>query len=137
MLDLKKSFGSDEKVETDGVWEEIQDGARVLVARVRNKNWRREARRLPRSIRRQMQDDVLPEGVMDEITAELMAKTVFLDFDGLAIENVTLENTDWKFRKQLLIDFPDFRERVFEIANDAAIFRDREVKDLGKGAATQ
>ena len=132
-MDLDKEFGTDKKREVEGTWIPLEVGksGEVLIARIQNVNWRRLARKLPKSIRRQMNDDLLPEGTLDEITAELMAKSIILGWKGLTIGGQeVIYSTETCM--EILLKYPDFRTRLYDMASDIENFRVEQVSDLGK-----
>lgn len=132
-MDLEKEYGTDKKLEEEGIWLPLEVGrdGEVLLARIQNVNWRRLARKLPKQIRKQMNDDLLPEGTMDEITAELMSKTIVLGWRGLTINGAEVEYSQERCM-EILLKYPDFRSRLYEMASDMENFRVRRNTDLGK-----
>jgi len=137
-MDIHKEFATNKKSETDGIWLALETGkpGEVLIARLQNVNWRRAARRLPKSIRRQMNDDLLPEGTMDEITAELMSKTIVLGWRDLYKDGKPLDYSQ-ETCFEILLEYPDFRARLYELASDVENFRKAEMDDLGKDYVPQ
>lgn len=132
-MDLEKEFGTDKKKEQEGTWLPLEIGksGEVLIARIQNVNWRRLARKLPKSIRKQMNDDLLPEGTLDEITAEMMSKTIVLGWRGLTINGQEVEYSP-ETCMEILLKYPDFRIRLYDMASDMENFRVKELTDLGK-----
>lgn len=122
-LDLNKSqFDVDQNLETQGVWEDIGDGAWLLVARAGNDNWNAEYQRMPRTIRRKIENPPKgAEGFRDEKICELMANTILLDWKGLADEGKEIRYSK-ENAKKLLLKYPEFRDFVFQLSNDSNRF---------------
>ena len=133
-FDLHTEFGTDEKSELEGVWEEVSDGARVLVARVGNDRFTERYKRLGKGLQRQIDRNTLPKDKSQAIFITILAETILLDWEGLAVKGVPIEYSKDN-AKEMLKRYPDFRQFVWDIANDAEIFRirDRE-EDLGNSS---
>jgi len=118
-LDLKGSqFDVNQNLETEGVWENLGDGAHLLVARAGNDNWNAEYQRIPRTIRRKIENPPkVSEQFRDEKICELMANTILLDWRGLADEGKEIKYSK-ENAKKLLLKYPEFRDFVFQLSND-------------------
>lgn len=118
-LELKGSqFDVNQNLETEGVWENLGDGAWLLVARAGNENFNSEYNKIPRTVRRKIENP--PKGsehMRDEKICELMAKTILLDWRGLADEGKEVKYSQ-ENAKKLLIKYPEFRDFVFQLSND-------------------
>lgn len=127
-IDLKKQFGADPKKEEEGVWEDLGDGGSLLIARVSNKRYNRAYQRIPRGIRRQFENGTLPSSKGDDIVCGLLAGTVLLDFKGIADDGVSIDYSK-EAAKELLLRYPDFRELVWQIANEARRFFEDSIEE--------
>jgi len=118
-LELKGSqFDVNQNLETEGVWENLGDGAWLLVARAGNDNFNNEYNKIPRTVRRKIENP--PKGsehMRDEKICELMAKTILLDWRGLADEGKEVKYSQ-ENAKKLLVKYPEFRDFVFQLSND-------------------
>jgi len=134
-FDLHTEFGTDEKSELEGVWEEVSEGARVLVARVGNDRFTERYKRLGKGLQRQLDRGTLPEDKQAAILIAIIADTILLDWSGFADEGKSIEYSK-ENAKLMLKKYPDFRQFVWDIANDADLYRteDRE-EDLGNSSA--
>ncbi len=130
-LDLDKQYKTSPDLEEHGVWEEVGDGAKLLVARTNNPAYVRAYRRIPRGIRRQFEAGTLSESMSDGIICGIMAKTVLLDFKNLAIGGKALKYSE-EAAKKILADYPDFRELVWQIANETQRFHEDSVEEDAK-----
>ena len=131
-LELGQVYKMDEAKEIEGTWEPLEEDAEVLVARVGNPKWRKAMKSQPRSVRRQLDEGTLPDKKFDAILAKIMSRTILLDWKNLAIGGEAIEYTS----EEVFNEFPEFRNRIFEIANDAQIFRQEELEDKGKDLET-
>lgn len=131
-FDLKKQFETDEQLEVEGVWEELDDdGAAILVARVGNKAYLKEYQKVPIGIRRQLDNNTLPEGMGETIINKMLARTILLDWKDLSDDGVKIAyNFDNALK--MLSQYKDFREFVWAIANDLSRFREEELEEAGK-----
>ncbi|KKK47206.1 hypothetical protein LCGC14_3157560, partial [marine sediment metagenome] len=90
-FDLHTEFGTDEKSELEGVWEEVSEGARVLVARVGNDRFTERYKRLGKGLQRQIDRNTLPKDKSQAIFITILAETILLDWEGLAVKGVPIE----------------------------------------------
>ena len=134
-FDLQKEFATDEKSELEGIWEDVGEGAKVLVARVGNKHYTERFKRLGKGLQRQLDRGTLPEDKQAAILIAIIADTILLDWSGFADEGKSIEYSKENARL-MLKKYPDFRQFVWDIANDADLYRvkDRE-EDLGNSSA--
>ncbi len=127
-LDLDKQYKTDPALEEHGVWEDLGEGAKLLVARANNPAYVRAYRRIPRGIRRQFEAGSLPDTQSDNIICDIMSKTLLLDFENLAIGKKALKYSPEEAKKVLLA-YPDFRELVWQIANETQRYHEDAVEE--------
>jgi hypothetical protein len=133
-FDLHTEFGTDEKSELEGVWEEVSEGARVLVARVGNDRFTERYKRLGKGLQRQIDRGTLPKDKSQAIFIAILADTILLNWEGLVDEKVPIEYSKENARL-MLKKYPDFRQFVWDIANDAELYRIKERdEDLGNSS---
>ena len=134
-FDLQKEFATDEKSELEGIWEDVAEGAKVLVARVGNKEYTERFRRLGKGLQRQLDRGTMPEDKQAAILISIIAETILLDWSGLSDKGKPIEYSR-ETARTMLKEYPDFRQLVWDIANDAENYRvkDRE-DDLGNSSA--
>ncbi len=132
-LDLDKQYKTNPELEEHGVWEDVGDGAQLLIARVNNPAYVRAYRRVPRGIRRQFEAGTLPDDRSDDIICNVMAETVLLDFKNLSIKGKAIKYSQ-DMAKQTLIDYPDFRELVWQIANETQRYHEDGVEEDAKNS---
>ena len=134
-FDLQKEFATDEKSELEGVWEDIGEGARVLVARIGNKDYTERFRRLGKGLQRQLDRGSLPEDKQAAILISIIADTILLDWEGLADKGKPITYSK-ETARAMLKEYPNFRQLVWDIADDENLYRlkNRE-DDLGNSSA--
>ena len=134
-FDLQKEFATDEKSELEGIWEDVGEGAKVLVARVGNKEYTERFRRLGKGLQRQLDRGTLPEDKQSAILISILAETILLDWSGFSDEGKSLPYSK-ENAKLMLKKYPDFRQFVWDIANDAENYRVKNREDdLGNSSA--
>lgn len=134
-FDLEKEFATDEKSELEGIWENVGTGAKVLVARVGNKNYTERFKRLGKGLQRQLDRGTLPEDNQAAILISIMADTILLDWEGFADKGEVIIYSKDK-AKEVLKKYPDFRQFVWDIANDVELYRVKNREDdLGNSSA--
>lgn len=90
-MDIFKEFATDEKLELEGRWVDLGKGARILVARDGNENFRKELRKLL-----EQHAVTLDAGgdAADTLAMELMlqakARTILVGFEGLSFKGKPL-----------------------------------------------
>ena len=128
-LNLRKQFGTDTSRENDGVWVELGDGARILVARYGNAKQKKLGRRLARPHRHQLRDIDTSEAAartVEDLEKQTVAHCVLLDWEGIlmpddkGVEKPLDYSPDVALK--LFKDIDDFFLTVVEIARDRANF---------------
>lgn len=114
-MSLNTRYKTDKNLEENGVWVDLGDGLRVLVARFNSKRSREVHRRLRRAYENFRGD--LPEALEQELTIKQMAEGVLLGWEGMTFED---DGPPVEYSVQnaikALTEFPDFREDVAAIA---------------------
>ncbi len=132
-LDLDKQYKTDPSLEENGVWEDLGDGAKLLIARVNNPAYVRAYRKVPRGIRRQFEAGNLTTSKDDDIICSVMAETILLDFKSLCVGDKAIKYSP-ESAKKILLEYPDFRELVWQIANETQRFHADGVEDDAKNS---
>lgn len=132
-LDLKKSFGTDKALETDGKWFDIGDGARLKIARSNNHVYREELARLLQPYRATARAGVLKPAVLDPAMTRALARGVLKDWEGVSVGEKVVKYSE-EAAERLMTDFPDFRELVSELAEQRESYLAEEVEE-GKGGS--
>lgn len=138
-FDLKTQFNTDERLEIEGVWEDLgeakdgEDPPGILVARVGNSAYLKEYQKVPRGIRNQLDNGTLPEDTSKQIVNKLLAKTILLNWRGIADDGKILEYT-YENALFYLKRYKDFRDLVWNVGNELARFREVELEEEAKNS---
>lgn len=124
-MDIKQSFVTNEKVEQDGVWVDIGDGSKLLVARMYNPRHTAAMRQALAPYKRRP-NDIVPQEILDS----MMAKHVLLDWKGITENGEDVPYSVEKAEEYLAIK--DFRALVVEIAGNMETYRAAAYKDAEK-----
>lgn len=130
-MDLQEKFSVDPKIETEGVWESIGPDTKLLVARIGNPEFKQMYVKIPPAYKRMLKKDTLPEGKALEIMADIMSKTILLDWEGLSEGGKEIKYSQQK-AKEIMMQYPQFMDAVTEIASDNELYR-LSVREEAKG----
>ncbi len=132
-MDISKRFGTSKKLEFDGVWQELGDGAAIRIARWNNRRFSELKRQLERKYRAQQKDNKLPEKIAEQVIVETMAHAILLDWRGLELNGQKLPAYTPEEGIKALSDIGDtdkegvnmgeFRDFVAGLSMDANNFR--------------
>ncbi|CTQ45771.1 hypothetical protein [Roseibium aggregatum] len=129
-MDIGK-FRTNKEAEIEGAWVDIGDGCKVKVARANNSEYTKKMQKLSKPHAAQARAGNLGEELATEILCEAMAETILLDWEGLKDGGkVVPYSTNAAF--EILRDVPDFRSFIFDLASEAAVFRN-EINEDAKG----
>ena len=126
-MDLDR-FQTNEAAETEGVWVDLSDTARVKVARLNNPRYQAHVQAAMKPYRHQVRAGTLPDSVLEKITIEAMASTILLDWKGVTRAGKELKYSS-KAATEALTELRDFRECIAEIAQSAEMYRQQAVED--------
>ena len=128
-----KDFKTDKVKEKEGVWEDLGDGCSMLIARYGNPAMIRAYRKYPRMIRRRLENGDVADDKSAKIMAGVMADTILLEWKGLKEDG---KNVPYNKENcvRILVEYPDVREMVFEIANEAKLYHDDDVGSTAKNS---
>lgn len=134
-MDIKKTYGTDRKKEVDGVWEDLGDGARVLVARIGNPNYRKVFEQLTKPYTKAIRRGTLSEEKATELIIKSLAKSVLLKWEGIKEDGKLVKYSEAEAIR-LMTDYPDFRDQIQEIANDLETYKITEDEETEKNSGT-
>jgi hypothetical protein len=137
-MDLNR-FKADTALEDEGVWNTVDaaSGCRLKIARIGNRRYRETMARRLKPYRRALRSGTLDDQVTERITAEVLAETVLLDWQGLERAGEAVAYSP-EAAAAILADpaYKDFRDLVVELASDQEAYRERELEDAEKNFAT-
>lgn len=124
-------FTTDSTLELNGVWVDIGEGAKLLVARVGNPRYRERLRALMKPYKRQVRTDTLPEDLSEDMVLRAFSETILLGWEGLEDEDGKAVPYSREKAYELLRDLRDFRAIVAEIAQEQETYRAMEAEAEG------
>lgn len=129
-----KEFKTDKKAEVEGVWQEIAENCKILIARANNKKYNDEIIKLCKPHRNRLQRNTLPKDVMENIVITAIARHVLLDWQGITENDDNGNEVIVEYSKDKAIEYltayPDFRELVVDYASDMSIFQENLEEEI-------
>ena len=120
---------TDSTLEKAGVWHDIPSDTpgeaplRLLIARINNPNAVKLYRELHKPYARlERSKGYLPDSIANEIMAELLSRTVLLDWQNLEDGDGNPVPYSQQTAKQLLLDNRGFRDAVSDLANQESAY---------------
>lgn len=129
MADLRKEFATDKVLEEEGRWVDFDD-CEFLIARIGNEKFQKAYRNLGRNVQRQIDQGRITTAKARDIIGGLVAKTILLGWRG-NVRNagkVVGDYTEAK-AKELLVELDDFRQWVWEEADDMRAYQAKELEE--------
>ena len=126
----------DEEVGQSGIWVDFYSGSKLKLASTENAQYKAYLAKLARKHRLQLDqanDD--STGLIQEITAEAMAKHVLLDWRNVTLGGEQNAKYTPEKGKLALLNAPKLREFVSEQASDSSNFKKQLVEDVKKPSA--
>ena len=134
MTDIRKLYATSVSKEADGAWsQDLGDGLRLKVARLKNPNFRKLYQRLTKPYERQIRNRTLDDATENSILAQCLAKTVLVGWQNLVLDGEVVPYSTEAALKILSDDgLSDFRDLVVDLASDAELFRDEQLEQAEK-----
>ena len=112
-FDLSEEFGSNERAEIEGVWVPLGGDGRVRVARLGNPKAQEAYRKIPRPIRRMLDEGVMNNKQSIDFLVMFISNHLLKDWEGLDDEGKTvlysMENAGKMVKKHR-----QFRDKIFK-----------------------
>jgi len=132
-MDVQKRFGTSRELELNGVWVDIGDGARVLVARIGNTRYTEYFQKRMRPHVKALRTKTLSDAVAEEILIDVMSNTILLGWEGIFEGDQALPYSVAN-AKRLLQELPDFRKVINEIADEMEAYKAVELEEGAKNS---
>lgn len=134
-FDLSDEFGSNEAAEVEGVWVYLGESAQVKVARLANKEAQKAYRKIPKAIRRQIEEGNMGNVQSAQFLSKFMSAHILKGWKGLADKGSMLTAYNSEEGAKFLLKYRRFRDRIWEIANDDDLFNVGELEeDVGNSS---
>lgn len=134
-FDLGEEFGSNERAEIEGVWVSLGEDAGVKVSRLGNPDAQKAYRKIPRAIRRSIEEGSMGNKQAVQFLAKFMAEHILKDWKGLSLKGKSLPSYTSEYGKKHMEEFRRFRDKIWEISVDDDLFNielEEDVKNLQK-----
>lgn len=146
-MSLRKTFKTDQKAETEGVWIEIgmndHNGRpiRIKISRMSssNKRYTKELNRVTKPHQSAIQNDALDNDLARKMLQEVFADTVLLDWDNLPKSELTgneADTDDLEFTRENILalfkEMPDLYDDWEARAQKASAFREAQQEAAAK-----
>ena len=134
-FDLNEEFGSNETAEVEGVWVNLGEDAKVRVARLGNVQAQKAYRKIPRAIRRQIEEGAMNNAQSAQFLSKFMSDHILKDWKDIADKGKVLPAYTAEHGAAFLKKYRRFRDRIWEISVDDDLFNVGEVEeDLGNSS---
>ena len=121
-MDFKKEFSTNKTFEETGVWVAIGEGGELKIARAGSKKALKYSREVAKPHMAQITYGKLPDDVSDQLTIEVMAECILLDWKNMTYDGKLLPYSKENAIK-LLTEEQDFRDMVSRISNERKTFQ--------------
>ncbi len=134
-FDMGDEFGSNERAEIDGVWISLGEAAGVKVARLGNPEAQKAYRKIPKAIRRQIEEGTMGNKQAVQFLSSFMGTHVLKDWKGLSHKGKSLPAYTPEHGAMHMKEFRRFRDKVWEISTDDDLYNvelEDDAKNLPK-----
>ena len=121
-MDFDKAFATDDKLEQEGRWFPVGEGASCKIARTGNTRYKEMLRSKLGVYEQSLTQRLLDDDTADAMLIEIMAKTVLLDWKGFENEG---EPVDYSVRSaiDMLTKYKEFRNFVAKNADNMQAYK--------------
>jgi hypothetical protein len=125
-MNMKKSYGFDKQKAEKGVWITLDEGGKVLLAKIGSHAYDLAIAKHTRDYQSKIRLGKLTTEDMKKISILVEAETVLLNWEGLEEEPgkplpYSRENAIY-----VLTEYPEFRAEIVEYANDRSRFQSQD-----------
>lgn len=124
-MDIVKQFGTDERLELEGIWVKLAHDARIKVARRGNPRFRELLQRKLAPYRQAAVNNAVPEEDYERILLDVAAETLLLDWEGLTEKGAAVpysRETALRYLREL----KEFRNFVLQTADNVELFKTQQ-----------
>ena len=123
-MKLSKIYGYDQDKAANGVWVDLEDGARIKVAKIGTATYTQALEKASRKYRIKIRTNTLKADEAMLISAQALADAILLDWQGFETEEGTILPYSHENALKALKEYPTFRDTVELHANDPENFQD-------------
>jgi len=121
-MDIKKEYGTDASLETEGTWEDFGEGCEIKIARIGNKAYRKYFQKASKPYQKQIRRGTLSDDKAEELLIDAMAHCIVMDWKGMQEDGADIEFSIANC-KRVLTEYKDLRDAISDIANSAESFK--------------
>ena len=125
------NFKTDRTRETQGVWVDIGDGARLLIARLNNEHYKQVFLHVSRPYKAQVRTGTMQEDLAEDLLCQCYSKAILLNWEGLQDDGGNEIPYSEEKAYELLKALPDFRALVEDFATTRELYRKEELEQAG------
>lgn len=130
MSNLHKQFGTDKKKEVEGVWFDITDDIKMLLARYGNPRFKQLVQKFNKPIRSKLRTGTATTEEVNKVLAKAMSQSVVLDWKGVTDESGNVVEYSPEAAYKYLIELPDLMEYLAELSGGLEEYRSGEMETL-------
>jgi hypothetical protein len=136
-MSIYHTFGTDKELEKNGVWMDVDENTRFLIARIGTVGcaYDKLLKAATKPYRRAIENETIAPELVRKIITETFAKTALMDWRNVKDE----EGNDIPFSKEnaakLLADLPDLANDLLEFARDYQNYRKAQLEEDAKNSA--
>lgn len=132
-MNLYKKFGGDPGLEKEGVWMEVDEEVRFLVARAggSNKKYRRTLERLSKPYMHQIRQKTVSASTLREISLKAFVTDCLLGWENVTDADGNALEFNEANALQLMRDLPDLYDLLNDQAQAVGAFQREELVDAG------
>lgn len=133
-MGLYTQYKTDSALETGGVWFEIMDGVKFLIARAggSNRKYRRALDNRSKPYRHQIRKETIDAEKLRELAMLAFVDACLLDWDGVTDGN----DEPMEFSRgnvlKVFNELPEVYDTLFDAASTAGAYREQEIEEAGE-----
>lgn len=124
-------FRTEEDLEIEGVWVNLDSASRIKIARQGNPRYRTLFQKKLAPYRSAVRQGTLDEETAEQLLCEVMAETILLDWEGIEEGGKEVLYSK-KEAVRFLKTYKDFKDLVQQVSDEMEVFRQREDDEAGK-----
>ena len=133
-FDISEELGSNETVEIEGVWVPLGGDGKVKVARLGNSKTQEAYRKIPRPIRRQLDEGILSNKQTINFLVKFINDHILKGWEGLSDKGKPISYSS-ETAGQMLRTHRRFRDKIWELSADEALFNVELEEDVKNSPA--
>lgn len=117
-----EDFKTDEKKEQEGVWVDLDENSRVLIARIGNDHYNEILRKKAKPYRAAIRSNSLKDTILKKLMIEVIAESVLLNWEGITEKGEVIPYSR-ENAIRLLTTYKEFLNLITNIAEESELFK--------------